>query len=215
MIKKFTTWNIYTKNSDKNVAEGLNAIKKKDDPVVIGTQESVNYGKPLSGYTRVQHDSKSYGYAAETANIAIYVRKDYQILKTWSLRSKRNWRGPHGKMHDPRVDRGVLIKKKGERAIKVGVFHGPWTPSNTDLIKKEFFTKVKNFARFTVPGRPVVLLMDANVRGATMERQTGLKAYFIGVDGFLLKNCKGTHLVKYRDKYGSDSHAPMTLEVNL
>jgi hypothetical protein len=47
-----------------------------------------------------------------------------------------------------------------------------------------------------------------------MERQTGLKAYFIGVDGFLLKNCKGYHLFKYFNKHDSD-HAPMTLEVNL
>lgn len=215
MSKRLVSWNIKEGNEDENVHDGLEFLKSRVTgmPAIIGLQEAKNYGQPLDGYVRIQHDSVSYGSRPETANIALYVRKDLypRVTKILSARMKKTWRGPMaGIKHDPRVYRGVVLDGVTYWCVHVPV-------GDADAARTETWAWMRR--QIWKPGK-VVIFGDMNIhpRGGgiskVLRRAWGrVKYWYNHVDGFLVKNnLKGNDFLIYGKRYGSDHH-PVSIEV--
>jgi hypothetical protein len=203
MVTAFETlvilaWNVFIGNKAASVRRALRAFIKEHKPDVIALMEASNlYGElDTLGYTVVQLKPKPLraGNQPGQGNIALLISPDYSIKYRGRLDMKTFWLGPkHGWPQDPRVYRYVLIKKKGDktaRTWKVGVAH---TPFGGEARAESRISLVKWF-KDTNPGRPTVLVLDANMGihefETSIAKPGGADASGFGIDLEAHKNCK-------------------------
>lgn len=213
MSKRLVSWNIREGNEDENVTRGFKYFISRVDgmPAIIGGQEAKNYGKPLDGYVRIQHDSVSYGSRPETANIVLYVREDLypRVTKVLSAQMKRVWWGPKaGIKHDPRVYRGVVLDGVTYWCVHVPV-------GNAALARLETWAWMRR--QIWKPGK-VVIFGDMNasrpfLASALRRAWRKITYYNSHVDGFLVKkNVKARGFRVFDLNYDSD-HKAVSIEV--
>lgn len=187
-------WNIFVGTSVMQARTALRSMIEAFKPEVFGLMEATNLYGDLNGLgyevIQLRPSRLRKRNVAETANIAVMVRKDIPIKGRYVLRMKEFWLGPNlKKPHDPRVYRWVKIKWKG-RTWKIGVAHVPFGKEARTETKRSL---VKWFAS-TLPGRPTVLLLDANMSKAELEKALGTKvdAEIDGhrIDLTVYKNCE-------------------------
>lgn len=124
-----------------------------------------------------------------TAGVAMLVRDGLPRV-TFLMRMKRFWRGPkHGLLQDPRVYRGLRVKKAGI-IWKVGAYHFPFGKE----AQSESVASVRGFFKNTIKGRPTIVVMDANMSklksDLRMADPVGAELAGVGVDQALYKNCQ-------------------------
>lgn len=154
------------------------------------------------GYDVIQFEAKNQA----SGNVAILVRKNLVLAKKGTLRMKRLWRGPKlGIMQDPRIYRFVKIKKGGV-TWKLGGFHYPFGARP----RRESILATRAWFLSTTTKRPVIALMDSNLRKSAVEGNLAdpvkAKIAGTGIDLAVYKNCglAEQHVI---GKRGSDHEA--------
>lgn len=157
-------WNVYVGNKAKEVREALRVFIAAYSPEVFALSEATKlYGHVDGlGYEVVQlrPRSKRRGSQPAQGDIALLIRNDIKIKKRKAMRHRSFWRGPkHGWTQDPKVYRWVLVEFKG-RTWKIMGSHFPFGAE----ARSETVRKVVQWLRNTIPGRPTVIVLDANMR---------------------------------------------------
>lgn len=162
-------------------------------PDVIALYEATKlYGHlEVDGYKTYQLATRRLrkGSQPNTSGVAVLVHEGL-ATESFLIRMKKFWRGPkHGLLQDPRVYRWVRVKKGGV-TWKVGAFHFPFGAGP----QAESVAAARGFFRGLVPGRPVILAMDANMSkiksDARIADPVGAELAGSGVDQFVYKNCR-------------------------
>lgn len=209
-VLNILAWNVYIANTPAQVRMNLSPMLNTFDPEVAALMEAGKMHGHLSGlgYKVIQLKPKTLrpGNQPGTANIAILVRNDVEIKRRLTLRMSTFWLGPkHNLPQDPRVYRWVKIKWKG-RTWKIGAAHTPFG----EAARKESRNKLVRWFRTTVPGRPTILVLDANMSQAELRDKIAepVDALTTGV-GIDLAVFKNANCVSTRDlgKHGSDHPA--------
>lgn len=164
-------WNVYVGVSHDKVRRALREMINTHSPEVFGLIEASRLYGHLDnlGYQVVQLKPRplAKGRQEAQANIAILVRDDIKIKRRFAYRMKTVWRGPkHGWLQDPRVYRWVRIKWQG-RVWKIGVAHTPFG----EAARTESNRRLRDWFRNTLPGRPTVLILDANMLQREFEKK--------------------------------------------
>lgn len=164
-------WNVYIGTKPARARDALRDMIMTHAPELFGLIEAKNLYGELDGlgYQVVQLKPRPLrkGNQEAQSNVAILVRNDVKIKRRFAFRMRTFWRGPkHGWEQDPRVYRWVRIKWQG-RIWKIGVAH---TPFGEDA-RLESNRRLKQWFKKTVPGRPTVLLLDANMLQEEFERK--------------------------------------------
>lgn len=169
-------WNIYIGTGKAAAREALRGLISRFNPEVFALMEATNLYGDLEGlgYEVVQLRPRSLrrGNRPGQANIALLVRKDLEIKKRRALRMTTFWRGPkHGLPQDPRVYRWIKIRIPGrwlwKRYWKIAAAHTPFGQE----ARRESNTRLRRWLRDTVPGRPTILVLDANMKLAEFEKK--------------------------------------------
>lgn len=191
-------WNVYIGSKPASVRAALREFIKQHKPDVIALMEASNLYGELStlGYTVVQLKPRPLkkGNQPGQGNIAILVHPSYAIKKRMTLNMLTFWIGPkHGWPQDPRVYRSVKIRKKNDptaRTWLVGVAH---TPFGLEA-RAESRRKLIEWFKDARPGRPTVLVLDANMGlpafKTTIATPAGAEASGIRIDLEAHKNCE-------------------------
>lgn len=183
---KIIGWNVNVSRPWRETLKELKVLIKEENPVIVVLMEATNLKGNLEGlgYQVVQLPPvvANEGFTPEDANIAILVRTGFEITKRGTLRMKIPWKGPKlGNPHDPRVYRWLRIKI-GRRTLKLGGAHIPF---GEDAVL-ESKNKLKSWASNTFPGRPTVLVLDANMSltefRETIAHPSGMNATGIHID---------------------------------
>lgn len=164
-------WNVFIGTKPARARDALRDMITRYNPQLFGLIEAKNlYGElDIPDYQIVQLKPRPLrkGNQEAQANIAIVVRNDVKIKRRFVFRMSTFWRGPkHGWNQDPRVYRWVRIKWQG-RIWKIGVAH---TPFGEDA-RRESNRRLKQWFKKTVPGRPTILLLDANMLREEFEKK--------------------------------------------
>lgn len=163
-------WNIYVGTTAKAARNALREMIKDFRPEVFGLMEAANLYGDLHGlgYEVIQLKPRGRRHQA-AANVAIMVRRGIPIKGRFALRMKRRWKGPKlGLAQDPRIYRWVKIVWAG-RVWKIGVAHTPFGAA----ARKESNNALVKWFKSTLPGRPTVLLIDANMLRPEFEDKVG------------------------------------------
>lgn len=123
-------WNIYVGTGVGAARSTLRAFIKSKNPHVIALMEATNLFGDLEGMgykvIQLKASPKRPGNIPNDANIALLVRDDLKIVKSFIHRMTEFWRGPkHGFAQDPRVYRSVKVKFAG-RKIRILCAHTPF-----------------------------------------------------------------------------------------
>lgn len=187
-------WNIYIGTGAKAARTALRDFIERFSPEIIALMEATNLYNDLDGlgYEVIQLRPKPSrkGNRPGQGNIALLVRNDVPILKRKALHMRKFWRGPkHGLPQDPRVYRSILVEFDG-RKWKIGCAH---TPFGTEARIESRFRLVR-WLQKTLPGRPTVLVIDANMHRSEFKNDIaepgGAKIAGDGIDLTAYKNCK-------------------------
>lgn len=171
----------------------IRQVAKQHRPDVICMYEATKlFGHlEVEGYKAYQLAPKRLRKNSQpnTAGIAMLV-KDGLPRVTFLMRMTKFWRGPkRGLLQDPRVYRGLRVKKNGI-IWKVGAFHFPFGAE----AQAESVGAVRSFFRNTIKGRPTIAVMDANMSklkaDTKMADPVGAELVGTGVDLALYKNCR-------------------------
>lgn len=208
------SWNVYTNHKVDDVRHQVQGMIIENDPDVIALYEAKHMHGHLNGlgYNVFQLKSKTThkGLRPATANVALLVKKDLTVRKTFTMRMKQVWKGPHlGAKQAPRVYRWLKVDKN-DVVWKIGGFHIPFG----DAARKESFTHLRDWFNKTVKGRPTVALGDYN-SGKSFVRDNvgkivGAKVVGEGIDLATLKNC---HLKRQKDLGHRGSDHPAILYI--
>lgn len=160
-------WNVYIGNRAVAVRKALVAMIARYTPDVFVLMEASGLYGDLEGlgYKVVQMKPVPLkrGNQPAQANIAILVGPDFQIKKRFAQYMREFWIGPkHGWPQDPRVYRWVKIKRKDvfwARTWKIGGAHIPFGVE----ARQESVSRLRRKLKRTLPGRPVILNLDANM----------------------------------------------------
>lgn len=204
------SWNVYIGNTPEKVRLNLSPMLSTYKPEVCALMEaSKMYGHlGALGYKVVQLKPRPLrpGSQPGQGNIAILVRNDVKIKQRFSLRMLTFWLGPkHGLPQDPRVYRWVKIVWK-DKTWKIGAAHQPFGVT----ARLESVRKLIGWFNRTVPGRPTVLVLDANMSQPEFRQRiadkVGAQVLGSGIDIAAYKNAR---CVSVRDlgKRGSDHPA--------
>lgn len=186
-------WNVYVGNKAKEVREALRVFISAYSPEVFALSEATNLYGHLDGLgyqvVQLRPHSKRRGSQPAQADIALLIRNDIKIKKRKAMRHRSFWRGPkHGWTQDPKVYRWVLIEFKG-RTWKIMGAHFPFGAA----ARSETVRKVVQWLRNTVPGRPTIVVLDANMRldefTVRVAEPGGAEAQGRGIDLAAFKNC--------------------------
>ncbi len=146
------------------------------------------------------------------ANILILVREDLKIVRRLAQFMKIFWIGPkHGWLQDPRVYRWAKVRWRA-RTWKLGGAHIPFGLVARAESVRRLTRKLSN----TLPGRPTVLVMDANMSLGEVRDRIGEPADAWvggqGIEAILLKNAV---LLDKKDlgKFTGDGHPFMLYTV--
>lgn len=164
-------WNVYIGTTSARARKALRDMIILHNPEIFGLIEAKNLYGDLHGlgYQVVQLKPRPLrkGNQEAQANVAILVRNDIRILRRFALRMRTFWRGPkHGWAQDPRVYRWIRIKWQG-RVWKIGVAHTPFGAA----ARLESNNRLMEWFKRTAPGRPTVLLLDANMLQTEFEKK--------------------------------------------
>jgi hypothetical protein len=161
-IRRYLTiiaWNIYIGTGVRPAREALNSLIHLHKPEVIALMEATNLYGDLGklGYQVVQLKPKPLkrGNRPAQANIALLIRNDIKIKRRFALHMLTFWK--FKRPQDPRVYRWVLIEWNG-RTWKIGAAHMPF-----NVARRESIRKLRKWLVDTLPGRPTVLVLDANM----------------------------------------------------
>lgn len=209
-VLRVLSWNVYIGNAPSKVRMNLSPMLNTHKPEVCALMEaSKMYGHlNMLGYKVVQLKPRPLkpGNQPGQGNIAILVRNDVKIKRRLTLKMLTFWSGPiHGLPQDPRVYRWVKIKHGG-KTWKIGAAHQPFGIR----ARAESVRKLVGWFNRTVPGRPTVLVLDANMSQAEFRQrvasQVGAQVLGDNIDIAAFKNAV---CVSVRDlgKRGSDHPA--------
>jgi hypothetical protein len=187
-------WNIYIGTSVKDARKALRDFRIKYQPEIFALMEATNLYGDLHGlgYEVIQLKPRALrkGSRPGQGNIAILVHQDLKIRGRYRLKMSQFWKGPkHGWSQDPRVYRWVKVEWQG-KVWKIGAAHTPFgsaarTESRNRLIK---------WLLNTLPKRPTVLVLDANMRldefDKTIAEPGGAESSGTGIDLEAHKNCE-------------------------
>lgn len=189
-------WNIYVGTGVEAARRSLKEFREKIGPDMFALMEATNLYGDLDklGYDVVQLKPRALrkGNRTGQGNIAILVDRDkLEIKRRGALHMLTFWRGPkHGWAQDPRVYRWVLVRRHGAKKwFKVGVAHTPFG----EAARAESRWKLMQFLKNVMPGRPTVLVLDANMRLPEFREKIaqpgGASATGEGIDLEAHKNC--------------------------
>lgn len=189
------SWNVYTNHNVGDVLHELRAMIHYADPDVIALYEAKHLFHHLEGlgYNVYQLKSKTArkGLRPATANVALLVRKQIKVRKTFTIRMNEVWKGPHkGAPQSPRVYRWLKLENQGS-VWRIGGFHIPFG----NAARHESFARLRAWLK-NAKGRPTVALGDYN-SGKTFVRDNvgkfvGGKVVGEGIDLATLLNCRLT-----------------------
>lgn len=187
-------WNVYVGNKPKNVVAELTDLLAKHNPEAVVLMEAGKMHGHLEGLgyrVRQLKDKRSRpGNLPGDGNIALMVRNDVGLRKSFVMRMKTFWKGPkHGHNQDPRVYRWARIRFGG-RVWKLGGAHTPFGKA----ARLESRRRLVRWAKWTHKGRPTVLVLDANMKLDDFEKviakPSGMQAAGHGIDLVGYKNCR-------------------------
>ena len=187
-------WNVYIGNTAAVIREALKERIDMYHPEIIALMEATRLYDNLHklGYQQIQLKPRKLrpNTQPEDSNIVLLVRNDIEIVKSFVMRMTEFWSGPkHGWPHDPRVYRWVRVKYNGE-IWKIGAAHVPFG----EKARAETVRRLVQWFRNVLPGRPTVLVLDANMRlGEFRDRvaQPGeARASGTGIDLEAHKHCR-------------------------
>jgi len=199
MVKKLIdlmtilAWNVYIGNDPDRVRKAIKAFAQAFSPEIFALSEASKLFGHLDGmgYQVVQLRPRSRRRGSQPAqgDIALLVRHDLKIVKRKAMRHKSFWRGPkHGWTQDPKVYRWVLVEFDG-RTWKIMGAHFPFGAA----ARSETVRKVVQWLRNVVPGRPTVIVLDANMRldefKVRVAEPGDAEAEGAGIDLAAYKNC--------------------------
>ena len=196
-ILRIIAWNVYIGSAVKAVRAQLKNWIRQYKPEIIALMEASKMYGDLEGlgYEIVHLKPRPLRKGSQPAqgDVALMIRNDIPIKGRYTLRLKKFWKGPkHGWVQDPKVYRWVKIKWDGV-IWKIGVAHSPFG----DAARKESNNALVNWFRHTVLRRPIVLVLDANMLQAAMEKLIADKvdADVSGhhIDLIAYKNCTLIH----------------------
>lgn len=202
-------WNVYFLHKPAAVLRELKEVTKTYKPEIIGLGEAkfmYNIADDVPGYRRLQLKPRTFRVRAdESADSAILVRKDVEVLGYRFVRMGMRWRVPgRSFVRDPRIYVLVRVKYQG-RTWKVMVAHWPFGPAQEETkgrVKRWFLRHLR---------MPVIHVGDLNAREPeikTYARACRAKQMGVNIDRAIFKNIKsGTY--KNLGKRGSDH--PMVL----
>lgn len=190
-------WNVWVGANHRRIRIQLFQWIKEFNPEIFVLIEAKNLYGHLEGlgYQVVQMKSspKRPGNEPGDANVAILVRNDVKLKRSFAQRMKTFWIGPkHGWKQDPRINRWVLVKKpgKGQKTWKIGGAHTPFGEKARSESRRRLVKWLKN----TLPGRPTVLIIDANMHleefEETIAEPGGAEATGRGIDLEAHKKCR-------------------------
>lgn len=164
-------WNIYIGTGASAARTALKEFRKQHRPEVFALMEASNLYGDLEGlgYQVFHMKPKALrpGNRPGQGNIAILVRNDVEVVQSFAMRMRTFWIGPkHGWEQDPRVYRWVKIRWQGKK-VKLGVAHVPFG----EKARTESRNRLIRWFRNTMPGRPTILVLDANMRLDDFEKQ--------------------------------------------
>lgn len=184
-------------------------------PEVIALQEATRFDGSIPGYVRIAADDKG-RHRDASSSVLLVRRTGVRIMRATAVRvNGPSWIGPHGTVHPPRVYPAVSLRVDGQRWRVIDVHRTPLRHQN----KEAWAAEEDALARWAgVPGdspRPTVMLGDWNGRYSDLRplaKRTGMSVHLRGVDGALLRNCRGDAR-RLPERYGSDAHYPVSLDL--
>lgn len=207
-------WNIYIGTSIREARVSLRKLIKEYNPEIFALMEASKLYEQLDGlgYEVIQLKPKPLreGNQPGQGNIALLIRDDIEIVKRKALRMTTFWIGPkHGWPQDPRVYRWVKIRWQG-RIWKVGAAHTPFGAA----AREESRRKLVRWLRRVIPGRPTVLVMDANMLLPEFQEGIanpgGAKATGFHIELTAYKNCR--LISKEKLPKGPSDHPPVVYD---
>lgn len=166
-------WNIYIGTSDAAGRKSLSAMIKAEKPHVIAVMEATRQLGNLNGLGyqvfQLKPSPQRPGNIPNDANIALMVRNDVKVYKSFVHRMKTFWRGPkHGRAQDPRVYRSVKIKFAG-RKVRFACAHTPFGEA-ARIESANFLVRwLKRGGKRTVD----VLVLDSNMSRTEFDNTIG------------------------------------------
>lgn len=191
-------WNVYVGNKAASVRAALREFIKNHEPDVIALMEASNLygGLDTLGYTVVQLKPRPLkkGNQPGQGNIALLIHPSYAIKKRMTLSMLTFWIGPkHGWPQDPRVYRSVKIRKKNDETARTWLVGAAHTPFGGEA-RLESRMKLVQWLKEARPGRPTVLVLDANMGLPDFKKAIatpgGAEASGIRIDLEAHKNCE-------------------------
>ncbi len=182
-VLDLVAWNVLIENEFGPVRDELKDMIEKRNPEVIVLMEASRMFGHLGGlgYKVVHMRNKPHvpGNTPGQANIAIMVRKDIKIKSRLTLALTLPWIGPKiGRRQDPRVYRAVRIKFNG-KVWKIGGAHTPFG----EAARRESRFVLTRFLKKVIPGRPTILVLDANMSMEDFKKDIAIPGGADAVDG--------------------------------
>lgn len=210
-------WNVWTGHSPSDVRKVIDSVFLQNDVEAAVLMEASRLFGHLDdlGYQVIQLKPHPLvkGNIPNNSEVAVLVRNDLRIKKRRTLRMTQFWKGPkHGKRQDPRLYHDVRIKR-GRRIIKIGGAHVPFGAA----ARLETQNRLVSWARNTIKRRPLILILDANMRlpefRLNIAGPAGMKADGENIDLTAYRNVR---LISKKNlgKHGSD-HPVMLYEYDL
>lgn len=159
---KVLAWNVKVSRPREVILSSLQEMFNSKNPHVCTLNEVTPLFGHLGGlgYQVVQLRPKTIrkGNVSNTANVAVLVRNDLEIVKTFTQRMTEFWRGPmHNLPQDPRVYRWVKVRINGE----VWIFGAAHVPFGIAARAETVAKLVKRILRYG--NKPISLTVDANM----------------------------------------------------
>lgn len=204
------SWNVFTGHKPADVRREVEGMIKDHDPDVIALMEATHLKGRLDGLGyRVFQGSpkpKRRGNISGGAEIALLIRNNLRVTGNGILEMTTFWKGPkHGYPQDPRSYPWVRLRRNGV-VWKIGCAH---TPFGHDA-QVESKHRLVRWVKTSKPGRPVVLVLDANMRLPEFRKEiadpSGMKATGYRIDLIGYKNAE-LHRSQRLGLHGSDHNA--------
>ena len=187
-------WNIYVGSGELAARNALKEFIKAYNPHVLALMEATNLYGDLEGLGyKVYHLKPSPqrpGNIPGDADVALLVREDLKVKKSFTHRMKTFWKGPkHGFDQDPRTYRSVKVKAL-DKVWRVGCAHTPF--GEAARAESKYF--LIRWLSKALPKLNTILVLDANMGlkefDTTIAGPGNAEATGEGVDLAAWRNCE-------------------------
>lgn len=125
-MTRLLMWNVKNTRDPEVVRDNLQAFVKAEEPDSVVLSEAYRMHGHLTGLGYHVHHARPAEGRSEASDVAVLVRDDHKIVAHNTIYLTEDWRGPHGKKHDPREYKGLVYEEDDGWEIRLLGVHGPF-----------------------------------------------------------------------------------------